>query len=237
MGKAPRKSPVKTASLCPCNCGVMLFPGSELGYASLDCLWRLRGENPKEGQVSDVPAPTLYKVRGERANVEQGEDLSTFVTPGQIPSPSPPIVFLSQHARDADTDERLRQHDIFMEYATTEEIMAFQRGMIKAGLMDEPPDNGEDLEPALIPLRPAASVAQVRWARDMIAQFPRKSREQIQRENSISWAQLEHFAKTPLSGLPERATKRAKDQAKAAAAKEAAKPAAKPKSPKKAKGV
>jgi hypothetical protein len=35
--------------------------------------------------------------------------------------------------------------------------------------------------------------------------YPKKSREQICRENSgISWAQVEYYAKTPLSGLPER---------------------------------
>jgi hypothetical protein len=115
-------------------------------------------------------------------------------------------------------------------------VIEFPKAWIAKAVAKEDEDSLCD-EPVEVPLRPAASVAQVRWARDMIAQFPRKSREQIQRENSISWAQLEHFAKTPLSGLPERATKRAKDQAKAAAVKEAAKPAAKLKSSKKAKGV
>lgn len=145
-------------------------------------------------------------------NVEQGENSSTFVTPGQIPSPPPPIVFPSQHAREADTDERLRQHDIFMEYATVEEIMAFQRGMIKAGLMDEPPDEEADQGPLSIPLRPAASVAQVRWVRDMLTQVPHKSREQVERENHTSWAQLQHWARSPTEGLPERASKKVVDR-------------------------
>jgi hypothetical protein len=59
--------------------------------------------------------------------------------------------------------------------------------------------------PINVPLKPAVSQAQVLWARDMIAQYPKKSREQISRENGgISWAQLEHYARTPLAGLPER---------------------------------
>jgi hypothetical protein len=97
-----------------------------------------------------------------------------------------------------------------MEYATVEEIMAFQRGMIKAGLTDEPPDDepNEPDESEGRPLKPAVSQAQVLWARDMITQYPRKSREQIARENGgISWAQLEQYAKTPLAGLPERKQK------------------------------
>jgi hypothetical protein len=59
--------------------------------------------------------------------------------------------------------------------------------------------------PLEVPLKPAVSLAQVLWARDMVARYPRKSREQISRENgSISWAQLDHYAKTPLARLPER---------------------------------
>jgi hypothetical protein len=77
-------------------------------------------------------------------------------------------------------------------------------------------------------LRDAVSQAQVMWSRDMIAQYPRKSREQIERENNISWAQLEHFARTPLTGLPERSTKQAKERAKAEARK-AVKPKSAPK--------
>jgi hypothetical protein len=66
------------------------------------------------------------------------------------------------------------------------------------------------------------SQAQVLWARDMIAQYPRKSQEQICRENSgIAWAPLEHYTRTPLAGLPERAGKKTKDQAKAEARKPA----------------
>ena len=94
----------------------------------------------------------------------------------------------------------------------------------------------DDLEPdALTPdpveppsLRDAVSQAQVLWTRDMLAQFPRKSKEQICRENGgIAWAQREHFAKTPLSGLPERSTKKARDQAKAMAKKSPVKKPAK----------
>jgi hypothetical protein len=71
-------------------------------------------------------------------------------------------------------------------------------------------------EPVEVPLTPAVSQAEVLWVRDMLAQYPKKSREQISRENGgISWAQLEHYAKTPLTGPPERAMKKAKDQAKA----------------------
>jgi hypothetical protein len=77
-------------------------------------------------------------------------------------------------------------------------------------------------------LRDAVSQAQIRWARDMIAQFPRKPKEQIERENHITWAQLEHFAKTPLEGLPERSMKKAKEQAKPEV-KKPAKPKSSPK--------
>jgi hypothetical protein len=62
-----------------------------------------------------------------------------------------------------------------------------------------------DQAPVEKPLKPAVSQAQVRWARDMIAQYPKKSREQISLENSgISWAQLEHYARSSTEGLPER---------------------------------
>jgi hypothetical protein len=78
--------------------------------------------------------------------------------------------------------------------------------MIKAGLMDEPPDEEEeDEEPPTTPLKAAVSQAQVYWARSMIGQYPKKSKQQISDENGgISWAQLEHYAKMPLAGLPER---------------------------------
>jgi hypothetical protein len=83
------------------------------------------------------------------------------------------------------------------------------------------------------PLRPAVSQAQVLWARDMLAQYPKKSREQISQENGdITWAQLEHYAKTPLAGLPERKGQ----QTPAKPAQQAPKPV-KPKSTKKAKGA
>jgi hypothetical protein len=58
-------------------------------------------------------------------------------------------------------------------------------------------------------LRPAASVAQVRWARDMIAQAPRKTQEQVARENHTSWEQLVYWARSSTNGLPERAAKKA----------------------------
>jgi hypothetical protein len=170
VGRVNHKA-LPIATLCTCPCGVALFPGDELGYASHDCLYRLHEATHRKSQVTNSPPPSLYKA-GREQIVEPGEPESSFITPGQIPPPPPPIVFPSQYAKDADTAERLRQHDIFMEYATPDEIMAFQRGMIKAGLMDDPPDIGEDQEPPTIPLRPAASVAQVRWARDMIAQAP-----------------------------------------------------------------
>jgi hypothetical protein len=85
------------------------------------------------------------------------------------------------------------------------------------------------------PLKPCVSKAQWRWARDMVAQYPRKTKEQICRENGgISWQQLESYAQTPPEGLPER-----KGQ-KLPAPKAQAKPATKPvtaKSSKKAKGA
>ena len=95
--------------------------------------------------------------------------------------------------------------------------------MIKAGLMDEPPDEEADQELPSIPLRPAVSVAQVRWARDMIAQYPRKSQDQIARENHTFWAQLQHWAQSSTQGLPERASKSVKAKAKEPAQKSATK--------------
>jgi hypothetical protein len=87
--------------------------------------------------------------------------------------------------------------------------------------------------PVEIPLKPAVSQAQVLRARDMVAQYPRKSKAQICDENGgITWAQLESYAKTPLAGLPER--KGQKASAPHAQAKPAEKPV-KPKSTKKAK--
>jgi hypothetical protein len=89
-------------------------------------------------------------------------------------------------------------------------------------------DSADDFTQASagLPLRPAVSVAQVRWARDMIAQASRKSPEQIAQENNISWEQLLHYARSSTEGLPEKAGQR----------KPAEKPV-KPKSTKKAKGA
>jgi hypothetical protein len=96
---------------------------------------------------------------------------------------------------------------------------------------DEADERLEDVDldaimraPVEVPLKPAVSQAQVLWARDMVAQYPKKSREQISQENSgISWAQLVHYAKTPLSGLPERKGQKAPAKPKAAKPKAAAK--------------
>jgi hypothetical protein len=98
---------------------------------------------------------------------------------------------------------------------------------------DERPEDADDFmnAPVEVPLKPAVSQAQVLWARDMIAQYPKKSREQISQENGgISWAQLEHCARMPLTGLPER--KGAKVAVKPKAPKARA-----PKSNRKAKGA
>jgi len=122
-----------------------------------------------------------------------------------------------------------------MEYATTEEIMAFQRVMIKAGLMDEPPDDEEDRELSKLLLRPAVSVAQVRWARDMVAQMPGKTQEQVARENHTSWEQLVHWVRSSTDGLPERAAKKAKAPAKEPVKKSPAKTVMKPKAALKSK--
>jgi hypothetical protein len=97
----------------------------------------------------------------------------------------------------------------------------------------------EDLEtflqaPVEIPLKPVVSVAQVLWSRDVIAQYPQKTQEQICRENSISWEQLLHYAQSDTAGLPERKGQRPPTP------KAQAKPATKPvkaKPPKKAKGA
>jgi len=83
--------------------------------------------------------------------------------------------------------------------------------------VDEPdkgPDKPQSVDafmqaPVEVPLRPAVSVAQVRWARDMLAQVPHKSREQVERENHTSWEQLQHWARSSTDGLPERAAKKA----------------------------
>jgi hypothetical protein len=82
---------------------------------------------------------------------------------------------------------------------------------------DEQDERLEDVDidaikraPVRTPLRPAVSQAQVMWAMDMIAQYPRKSKVQISQENGgISWVQLEHYARTPLAGLPERKAQKA----------------------------
>jgi hypothetical protein len=76
-------------------------------------------------------------------------------------------------------------------------------------------------------LKPAVSVAQVRLGRDVIAQYPRMTRERICRENGgISWEPLQHYAQSDARGLPER-----KGQ-EPPAPKAQAKPAEKPVKPK-----
>jgi hypothetical protein len=93
----------------------------------------------------------------------------------------------------------------------------------------------KDLEPEPLtpdpvehsPLRDAVSQAQVRWAANMVAQYPKKPKNQIERENYITWAQLQHFAKTPLAGLPERVGQQ-QARAKKAPTKKAAKAKAAP---------
>ena len=97
----------------------------------------------------------------------------------------------------------------------------------QADAQDEQDERLEDADieavmkaPVEVPLKPAVSQAQVLWARDMVAQYPKKSREQISRENGgISWAQLEHYAKTPLAGLPERKGRKAPVEKPASQAK------------------
>jgi hypothetical protein len=222
-------------NLCPCGCGVTIFPRAELGYASAECLQRLHGTPPAVSKSSPASFPFIKGDGGKEAYTNDTPRPGTgsgTITPGQIPGPPPPIVFPSQYAKAADDEERQRRYDIFMEYATVDEIMAFQRGMIEAGLMDEPSDEQDerledvDMEaiyktPVNVRVRPAVSQAQVLWARDMLAQFPKKSREQISRENGgITWAQLEHYAKTPLAGLPERSTKKANAEARTPAKRE-----------------
>jgi len=58
-------------------------------------------------------------------------------------------------------------------------------------------------------LRPAASKAQIRWSRRMIGQYPRKAIGQIEAENNVSWAQLQHWAASSEEGLPDKATRKA----------------------------
>jgi hypothetical protein len=97
------------------------------------------------------------------------------------------------------------------------------------GDQDDPPPWETDGEveflvaPVEIPLKPAATVAQVRWAWDMVAQYPRKSQEQIARENHTSWEQLTHWAQSSTQGLPERTSKSVKAKAKEPAQKPATK--------------
>jgi len=82
---------------------------------------------------------------------------------------------------------------------------------------DDKPEDADDYTEApvveadgKIPLRPAVSIAQVQWARDMVAQHPRKSQEQICRENGgISWEQIQHYAQSDTKGLPERKAQKA----------------------------
>jgi hypothetical protein len=68
----------------------------------------------------------------------------------------------------------------------------------------------------------------------MIAQEPRKSREQIVRENDTSWEQLQHWARSSTAGLPERAAKKAPPK-KAPAPKAPVQKAIKPKATPRAK--
>jgi hypothetical protein len=64
-------------------------------------------------------------------------------------------------------------------------------------------------QPVEVPLKPLKSVAQQLWARDMMDQAPRKTREQICLENNITWAQLEHYARSSTDGLPEKSGRKA----------------------------
>jgi hypothetical protein len=99
---------------------------------------------------------------------------------------------------------------------------------------DEPQDADTFMQaPIEVPLRPAVSKAQIMWARSMIDQFPRKTQEQIERENSVSWRQLQHWAHSSTDGLPERAAKKAPPPK--APTKKATTPKASPKA--KAKGA
>jgi hypothetical protein len=66
-------------------------------------------------------------------------------------------------------------------------------------------------------LSPSASKAQIHWALRMIDQYPGKSIEQIEAENSVSWAQLRHWAASPTEGLPNKARQRASNPAPAKA--------------------
>jgi hypothetical protein len=43
----------------------------------------------------------------------------------------------------------------------------------------------------------------------MVAQAPRKTQEQVARENHTSWEQLVYWARSSTDGLPERAAKKA----------------------------
>jgi hypothetical protein len=99
---------------------------------------------------------------------------------------------------------------------------------------------GEEVAQALnvivaVPLKSAASVAQIRWAADMLAQYPRMSQEQIARENHTSWEQLVYWARSSMDGLPERATKKAKVSAKEPVKKSPAKTVTKAKATPKAR--
>jgi hypothetical protein len=93
----------------------------------------------------------------------------------------------------------------------------------------------EDLEPEPLSaapvetprLRDAVSQAQVLWSRDMLAQYPHKSREQIARENHTSWEQLQHWARSSTEGLPEKAGQRKPAQQAKPVAKPESKPAPK----------
>ena len=82
---------------------------------------------------------------------------------------------------------------------------------LEADWLDETPQAAEALlhAPVGVPLKPAVSVAQIMWARSMLDQFPRKTQEHIERENSVSWKQLQHWAHSSTEGLPERAPKKA----------------------------
>jgi cell division protein FtsN len=141
----------------------------------------------------------LKEGRGKIVETEgEPRSESGTITPGQMPKPPVPIVFPSQYARTADDEERFRRYDEFMEYATIEEKMAFQRAMIKQGLMDEPPEDQDEYDVQEAPWPQAVSQTQVYWARNQL----RKAKNGASVPQPI--AELEAMANTPLAGLPER---------------------------------
>jgi hypothetical protein len=101
-------------------------------------------------------------------------------------------------------------------------VLEFPKAWIAKAVAEDKDDSLGD-EPVELLLKPAVSVAQVQWARDMVAQVPRKTQEQVARENRTSWEQLVHWAQSSTQGLPERASKRVKAKAKEPAQKPATK--------------